>query len=212
VRSLRVRSLAVRFPTETTSRPFHLAEREAFEEIQVDIEGDTAVLRYAREDSYWQLVALGVSTFLFMLFVVTVMPLMQLTAWGNAFWIVVGVAVLGLIGFGTQAVLKETIIRLNNEGIEITQGNAVDREAASLRWENLRAAELEPVDAKDGRKGMTVVLTLNEGEPIKLLGGVGVGDLNRVRRIFVAELNRRAALSHQPTPSAEPNVGETGNG
>ena len=51
---------------------------------------------------------------------------------------------------------------------------------------------------KDGRKGMQIRLTPRTGEPIDTLAGVGVGDLNAMRRLLHDSL--LASRGRSPLP------------
>ena len=64
----------------------------------------------------------------------------------------------------------------------VDQGTVLDREVVEIRWGDLKSVELEPVDPKQQSKGMHLEFFPKEGEPVRILPGIGVGDLNGVRQ------------------------------
>lgn len=160
-----------------------------FLELEVTNEGDAIQLRHARENTFGQLTAMGLSVFLFMLFVVSIMPRMHLSTLASTLWIVIGVAVLIVVALVAYAQMRSTTLRLDSVGISIEQGTALDHESIAIAWSDLAAVDLEPVDPKDGRRGMQLQLRPSVGEPVNTLAGVGLAELNEVRRIVAEALH-----------------------
>lgn len=168
-------------------RPGPWASR--FEELQVEVGGDVVVFVRVRNNTAGQHVALFGSGVLFTAFVAT-LPLLHLTLLGNGFWILVGLIVLVIVALVMHARVETTKLELNRLGLTVDQGTELDHESAVVLWGDLAGCDLEPVSETDGRKGMQLRLRPRQGEPIDCLGGVGVGELNDVRRVILETLNR----------------------
>ena len=175
-------------PVLAGERPVPWASR--FEELTVTLEKDVVDFSYERSSTFVQHAALGISAFLFVVFVVSVMPLMGLSSVGNALWVIIGLVVLVIVGLLMQASVKTTRVRLDRVGVTIDQGTTIDHESIVILWSELAGVELEPVNEKDGRKGMRIRLQPQQGEPVDLFDGVGVGELNNVRRVILEALAR----------------------
>jgi hypothetical protein len=152
------------------------------DELEVDVQPDRVLFKSIEENGSVQTVVLWISAICFMLFVVSVIPAMQLTLFGNALAVLIGIVVLATVGLIVQAQTRSTTIELSERGIHIDQGTVLDRELCAIKWSELASAELEPVDPKDESKGMHLEFKPVEGEPVRTLAGIGVGDLNVVRQ------------------------------
>lgn len=162
-----------------------LLDDQQFHEIEIDVKPDRVAFKHVKEGGNLQVILLWGSAVLFMLFVVSIIPAMKLTLFGNALAILVGVLLLATIGIISQAKVQTTTIELTPSGVRIEQGTAMDRELAEVDWSNLGTVELEPVDAKAELKGMHLELRPTQGEPIHALPGVAVGDLNAIRQAIL---------------------------
>lgn len=171
-----------------------------FQELEVEVHTDSVQFTHTQENGSVQLVVLWCACIVFMLFVVSVIPVMKLTTLGNALAITLGLMVLAAIGVIIQARVRSTRIQLDTNGIRIEQGNAFDRETIDIDWDDLRSVELEPVDAKTEAKGMQLEFCPVQGQPIRVLPGTGVGDLNAVRQA-VLKARRGPDAPARSTPS-----------
>jgi hypothetical protein len=156
-----------------------------FEEVSVESDGNAIILAHSREEALVQAIAMGTSTALFVLFVIIVLPALQLTRTGQGIWMIVGLALLAGVGLVTQVRTRSTRIRIDAAGLQIDQGTPIDREHIAIAWGEIAGSELEPVNPKDGRKGMQLRIQLREGEPVDTLVNVGVGDLTEARRTIL---------------------------
>lgn len=178
----------------TQQHPFHFRPRAStprarkagqFEELDVRIEPAAVEFVYTHDNATTQNIVLWCSTFIFMVFVVSIIPMMQLTAISNAIALVLGLLVLVTIGLVMQARVRTTLVRLGTAGIRVEQGTTLDRETIDVAWKDLAGVELEPIDPKNERKGMHLELRPHTGEPVKILAGIGVGDLSAVRQAIL---------------------------
>lgn len=185
----------------TQQRPFNFGFRKheprsvatEFEELEVKVEPAAVEFKCTHENGNVQLIVLWCSVFIFMIYVVSVIPWMRLTAMSNALAIIIGLVVLATIGLLVQARVRTTLIRLAASGIHIEQGTVLDREVVEMGWHELAGVELEPVDPKHESQGMHLELRPKEGEPIRVLAGIGVGDLNAVRQAVLKAWRGSAA-------------------
>jgi hypothetical protein len=164
-----------------------------FEQLEVDAVGDTVTLRHTSDEGVLPMILLGVTTAAFVLFVVVVLPLLRVTGPAALLWLVIGFAVLGAVGIAMQIRTRTTQVRLDEAGITIDQGTPIDREHAAIVWGEITSVELEPVDPKDGKKGMQLRIVPRSGEPIDTLLDVAIGDLSETRRIIIDRWNARRA-------------------
>ena len=156
-----------------------------FDEITSEADGDALILTHARDEPSIQALAMGFSTSAFIIFVIIVLPALQLTQTGRLLWILVGLVLLAAVGLATQARTRTTTIRADSKGVKIDQGTPMDREHIVIAWGEMAGVELEPVNPKDARKGMQMRIMLRTGAPIDTLENAGIGDLTEVRRILL---------------------------
>ncbi len=166
-------------PAATESRGGFAGELDA---LEASVEADAVTFTCVHENSNIEIGALWLSGITFMLFEVSILPAMELAAFGNALLTIIGLLVLVMVGLIVQARVRTTQIRLSTRGIRVEQGTMLDREAAEIAWKDLASVELEPVDAKSETKGMQLEFRPVEGEPVRVLPGIGVGDLSVVRQ------------------------------
>lgn len=178
----------------TQQQPFHFRRpvptphtpgSGGFEELDVHVERAAVEFKYTHDSATLQNIVLWCSTIVFMLFVVSIIPAMQLTVLSNAIAVIVGLLILATVGLLMQARVRTTIVRLGPTGIQIEHGTTMDRETIEVAWTDLAGVELEPVDPKNERKGMHLELRPRTGEPVKVLAGIGVGDLSAVRQAIL---------------------------
>lgn len=174
-----------RFQLPSRSRSRTTLGDAELQELEVEVQADRVTFKHVQENSNAQLIALWLSAIVFMLFVVSVIPLMHLTVFGNFMAVLVGLVALATVGIIVQARIRATTIELSPSGIRIDHGTPLDREVSEIRWADLATVELEPVDAKNERKGMHLEFKPREGEPVRALPGIGVGDLNVVRQAVI---------------------------
>lgn len=163
----------------------------AFEQLEVDSAGDTLTLRHISDEGVLPMILLGVTTAAFVLFVVVVLPALHVTGPAALLWLVIGLAVLGAVGLAMQVRTRTTQVRLDEAGITIDQGTPIDREHAAIVWSEITSVELDPIDPKDGKKGMQLRIVPRSGEPIDTLLDVAIGDLSEVRRLIIDRWNAR---------------------
>jgi hypothetical protein len=162
-----------------------------FEQLEAEEGADSLTLRHTSEEGVLPMITLGVTTGAFVMFVVIGLPMLQVTGPASLLWLVIGFAVLALVGVAMQVRVRTTQVRLDVVGITIDQGTPIDREHASIVWEEIASVALEPVDPKDERKGMQLRIVPRAGEPIDTLRDVAVGDLSEARRILLDRRNAR---------------------
>ena len=172
-----------------TDRRVTLAEQ--FEELEIELGESDVAFKYVYPSDLLQLGILWGSMFLFMLFVVVMLPAMKVTAIGNTLWISIGLVILIGIGLADQARVRSTTIRLTSTGVTVDQGTMLDREVVNIGWKDLQSAELEPVDVDKADKGMELVLTPKDGKPVRALASVGVGDLHGMRQAILKAKTER---------------------
>lgn len=163
------------------------------EEIEVREDGEATVLRHAADEGVLPMIVLGFATALFVLFVIVVLPLMRVTTTGTVLWMLIGFSLLAFVGVLMQVRTRITTLRIDDAGLTIDQGTPIDREHAAIVWGEIARIELEPVDTRDGTKGMLLRIMPSTGEPIDTLVDVGIADLTEARRIITERWNAKRA-------------------
>lgn len=161
-----------------------------FEELTVELGGDVVEFQHVRNNTPIQHVSLFAAALAFTGVVVFVMPLLGISGTGRVLWVVAGIVVLTLCAMVMQTRVQSTRLRLDRVGLSIDQGTELDKESIVILWADLLGVDLEPVSETDGRKGMCLRLRTRDGESIDTLGGIGVGELNDVRRVIQETLAR----------------------
>lgn len=176
---------------------------EAYEEIEIEDESaEATTLRHASEDIVVPNVVMAISTGVFVLFAIAILPILNVSGVGRVTWIVAGFVVLACIGLAMQVRTRVTTIRIDNSGLTIHQGTLLDREHVSIIWKEIAKIELEPVDAADATKGMELRITPRAGDAVHLLPDIAVGDLTQLRQSMLERRKSAQAAKKAATKDA----------
>lgn len=172
-----------------------------FLELEATEEVEALTLSHRSEEGVVPGIVLGVSTALFILFDIVVLPKLHVTRGAAVMWLVVGLAVLAAIGFAMQLRVRSTRVRIDAVGLTIDQGTPIDREHIAIEWSEVAGVLLEPVDVQRADGGMMLRILAKTGEPIDTLMDVPIGDLTAARQTILARWSAHRAKP--PSPKAD---------